>query len=282
MLNYSYDRDKNTLRIELSVLHALPSSWYPLAAIFKDHITGKEIWRSSLKPGHWCSWNNGFFVPFDASLVAANGNVVWEKKFDVSRDGDIIEKTLWCYIQSRSLEGDRPKGLVVGSHDGAFGHWVYSVFNGLSDALLVDGSAEQLDKAKELYRDHAGVDFLHQIVTPDGSDVEWFTGGEGYTDTIVPDVIQKFLGDGEIHKESRESTSINSLIGDAHYDWIHFDVEGLDGDLVMAMEARPDLIICEIGHLSDIKKTHLRTWLDRNGYTHLEHDIDLVATKRRD
>ena len=282
MVHHTYDRDKNTLRVELSGIQVFPSSWYPISAIFRDHLSGKEIWKSELKPGYWCEWNNGFFVPFDLFLVSAKGDVIWEKKFDVMRDGDVIEKTLWCYIHGKILEGHRPKGLVVGSHDGGFGHWVYPVVQNMSDALLVDGSQEQLDKARDFYGGNQHVSYLHEIVTTDGSDVEWFTGGEGYTDTIVPDVIQKFLKDGEIKKEVRKSVSINELIGDSHYDWIHFDVEGLDGDLIMAMEARPDLIICETGHLSDIKKIHLRGWFDRNGYTSTEHDIDIVAVKKRD
>jgi hypothetical protein len=149
----------------------------------------------------------------------------------------------------------------------------------LTDVTLIDGSDKQFANLVENYKNQYHVKTLNTVVTVDGSDVEWYQGGEGYTDTVVPSVINSWLDSSEIIKSYRKSVSINDLMKDKNYDWLHLDVEGLDGDLILALESKPNLIIYEDENLDIITKTKLDAWFLENSYTTIKHKCNIIAVK---
>ena len=277
MINVTYDRSLNLTRVELDNL-TLIKDHLPLTIQFKNIISGEIHYESKLIDNCWVEWKGAEQIT-DVLVYSSTGKILHKHKWDVTINGDIHEKMLWYYLKGRQLQGLNSNGLVIGAHDGRNGHWIYPVKENLTDATLVDGSEKQFQNLKENYFDSLNTEFKNTIVTTDGSDVEWYQGGEGYTDTVIPSLINEWLDPSEITKTYRKSVSINDLIKNKNYDWLHLDVEGLDGDLILALESRPNLIIYEDENLDESIKSRLKTWFSQNSYTTIKHICNTIAIK---
>lgn len=277
MIDISYDRDSNLTRVELKNLSSIKNH-LPLKIQFKNIISNEIHYETELQDYWWAEWKGGEFIT-DVLIYSSNGILLHEYKWDVVNHGDEIEKMLWFYLKSRQAQGVKSNGLVIGSHDGRNGHWIYPVKHKLTDVTLIDGSDKQFANLIENYKNQYHVETLNTVVTVDGSDVEWYQGGEGYTDTVVPSVINNWLDSSEIKKSYRKSIAINNLMKDKNYDWLHLDVEGLDGDLILALESKPNLIIYEDENLDIITKTKLDAWFLNNSYITIKHKHNIIAIK---
>jgi hypothetical protein len=285
MINYKYDRKENEIRVEITEFCPIADSCFPLKVVFREMVSGKDAWSADLWKGHWCTWKGGSTGPYDTVIYNAKGERLMSRSFSVIDEGDFIEKNLWYFLESCE---ERPWGMVIGSHDGAFGHWVHPVDKGKTDAVLVEGSDAQFGVLKHYYEGNVNAKCIQEIVTTDGSEVEWYEGDKGYTNTILKEVIGKFLEDSQITKSIRKSISINDLIERESQlkgkdpDWIHFDVEGLDADLIMAMKHYPNVIIFELAHLPSQKLSDLQKWFGENGYewSTSEDGLDAIAFRK--
>lgn len=277
MLDIRYKRDGNLNEIELSHFHCFDENDLPLNIIFKTTVGRQEAWRTEIHGGMWANWSSGA-IPCDVLVTTKNGKVIVDERYNVEKNGDQIEKMLWYFIKKLD---HHPKGLVIGCHDGLFGHWVHPTIHGMTDVLLVDGGAKQLCDAKLYYEHLSTVSFLQAIVTPDGKDVCWYESGEGYTDTVKKHVISLYLPDEAIKASVKPSMSINDVISsiDENVDWLHIDTEGLDGDLIQALEYEPPLIIFERVHLE--KNTSAKTfeWLRSKNYRIYDEINESIAIK---
>jgi len=278
MINITYNRKNNLTRVELNDL-TLIKNHLPLKIQFKNIVSNEIHYETELKDYHWAEWRDAEQIT-DVLIYSSTGKLIYEYKWNPNIDGDIHEKMLWYYLKGRQLQGLKSNGLVIGAHDGRNGHWIYPVKENLTNATLVDGSEKQFQNLKENYFDSLNTEFKNTIVTTDGSDVEWYQGGEGYTDTIIPSVINEWLNPSEITKTYRKSISINELLKEQNYDWLHLDVEGLDGDLILALESRPNLIIYEDENLDIITKTKLDIWFLANSYETIKHTCNVLAIKK--
>lgn len=278
MINITYNRKSNTTKVELKNLNAVKNH-LPLKIQFKNIITDEIHYETELLDYHWAEWCGAELIT-DVLVYSSNGKLLHTHKWDVTVDGDEIEKILWFYLKSRQLEGIESNGLVIGSHDGRNGHWIYSVRNQVSKATLVDGSEKQFSDLCNNYKKYSNTKQLNTIVTTDGKDVVWYTGGEGYTDTVVPSLINVWLDSSQISKSSKSSISINDLMNKEHYDWLHLDVEGIDGDLILALENKPNIIIYESMNLDQIMETKLNLWFLENSYVVIEDNGNTIAIKK--
>jgi hypothetical protein len=278
MIDITYDRSINLTRVEVNNLQLIKEH-LPLKVQFKNIITGEIHYESELLDYWWTEWKGAEQIT-DVLVYSSNGKLLYEHKWDVTINGDIHEKMLWFYLKARQLNGLKSNGLVIGSHDGRNGHWIYPVKHKLTDALLIDGSDKQFINLVENYKHNSNVETLNTIVTTDGSYVEWYQGGEGYTDTVVPSLINEWLDSSEITKSYRKSVSINDLIKDKNYDWLHLDVEGLDGDLILALEQKPNIIIFEDENLDVVTKAKLKVWFLENSYETIKHICNTIAIKK--
>jgi hypothetical protein len=211
-------------------------------------------------PGMWASWTPGAY-PCNTEIKTAKGKVIFFHEFNVELEGNFIEKTLFSFLKTLD---HRPSGVVIGSHDGRFGHWVYPVFKDMSDVIIVDGSEPQFNEVVKNYSHLTSVKFINEIVTPDGGDVEWFQGGSGETDSVKKSVLE-FAP--EVKSTYRKSVSIDEIIEKCEsIDWLQLDVEGLDFELITQMKARPQLLIFETTHMSEKEIDEMVVWSDINRY----------------
>ena len=278
MINITYNRIENKTKVEVSKLNVIKEQ-LPLKVQFKNIITNEIHYEAELNDYHWAEWCGSELIT-DVLIYSSTGVLLHEYKWNVEIHGDEIEKMLWFYLKSRQIQGLKSNGLVIGSHDGRNGHWIYPVKNKLTDATLVDGSDKQFVDLVDNYTNCMNVEAINTIVTTDGSDVEWYQGGEGYTDTIVPSVINSWLDSSEIVKSYRKSVSINDLMKNKNYDWLHLDVEGIDGDLILALEYKPNVIIYESMNLDKIMEAKLNLWFIENSYETIECNGNTIAVKK--
>jgi len=120
---------------------------------------------------------------------------------------------------------------------------------------------------------------MNTIVTVNGGTVEWYQGGEGYTDTVVSDLIHDWLEDSQITKVQKESISFVELTNQNDFDWIHLDVEGIDGDLILSLEKLPNVIVYESMNLGKEMETKLNEWFVKNNYNVLVCNGNTMATR---
>jgi len=277
MIDFKYDRYTNTTSVSVNDMTQISNN-LPLTLKLKNIITGEIHYQVDLNPSAWAVWSGAELIT-DILIYDSTGELIFEKKWDVSEYGDLVEKDLWYYLKGRKNKGLKSNGLVIGTHDGRNGHWIYPIKYGLSTATLVDGSDNQYVELMRNYYNNPFVETKNLIVTTDGSDVEWYQGGEGYTDTVVKELIESWLVDKPIIKTSRNSVAINKLMSEQEYDWLHLDVEGIDGDLILCLEQRPNVIIYESMNLPQEMNDKLTEWFTTNKYVTITDNGNTIAKK---
>lgn len=242
----------------------------PLTLKIKKHVSGETQWSTILSDNWYATYPNTEM--FDVEITDSKNNLIYVKRWDIMEHGNYFYKSLWLYNKSLISKGKFPKGLVIGTHDGEFGEWVPIVMKNECQVVLVEASDKQYDKLVENYKNRSLVTTIKELVTPNGGEVEFFEGGEGYTNTIVEDVIRNWEKE-EIKSTKRNSISITDLILDkcgGNIDWLHLDVEGLDSQLIMGIDTTrvnlPKFIIFEDYNLSEEKKKEIYNWFYNKGY----------------
>ena len=267
MIQVTYNKDG--IRVEVEVISKYNENT-PFTLNIKKHVSGKIQWSTILSDNWYATYPNTEM--FDVELRDSKNTIVYTKKWDVMEHGNHFYKSLWIYNKSLISNGKFPKGLVIGTHDGEFGEWVPIVSKNECQVVLVEASDKQFGVLNKNYGNRSLVTLVNDLVTPNGGEVEFFEGGEGYTNTIVEDVIRHWEKE-EIKSTKRDSISITDLILEkcgGQIDWLHLDVEGLDSQLIMGIDTTrvnlPKFIIFEDYNLSEEKKKEIYNWFYNEGY----------------
>lgn len=259
---------------EVSKLYPLP-----LKVEIVTHVSKKIQWSCEVKDNSWATFSNDSI--FDVVIKDANNNLIINREFNILEDGSYLDKALQMYCQNLN----NPQGLAIGSHDGEFGEWVLPTLGNFTKTTLVEASSPQFKKLTENYKNFSNVDLIQNLVTTDGSKVEFFEGGKGYTNSVKENVIRSWEKE-EINSNLRDSISINDLINqispNKKLDWLHLDIEGYDADILKAVnvELLPNFIIFEHNNLLMEDKLRLENYLIDLGY-HLNRDdsVSYLAIK---
>jgi hypothetical protein len=270
-INYSNDR----IKINTGDLCTL--AFLPLKFKIKKVISKEIIWETELNSFMWAEFGTNEIN--DVVVEDSVGNFIYQYHWDVIQHGSIFYKSLWFYCKSLINRGNKPRGIVIGTHDGEFGEWVPLVRDFMSDMLLVEASQKQFDKLHQNFIDKPGITLLNDLITTDGSEVDFFEGGAGYTNTVVERVIRHWETE-EVSSSKRTSTSFNDLIeGYGKIDWLHLDVEGLDAKLLMSLKEEniPNFIIFEDYNLEPDEFNLVSTFFKNKGFKlHSENGICMV------
>lgn len=277
MINIDYNRETNTTKVLVGNTTSISENG-ELKVFFKNIITDEIHYSPTLGKDTWCTWCGAELIT-DVLFLNSKNQLIYKHEWNIIRDGDEIEKSLWLYLKNRKNNNIESNGLVIGSHDGRNGHWIYSIKENLSNALLIDGSEKQFSELEKNYQNKPNVKMMNTIVTVEGGIVEWYQGGEGYTDTVVSELIHDWLDDSQITKVQKESISFVELTNQNNFDWIHLDVEGIDGDLILSLEKLPNVIIYESMNLNREMEIKLSNWFKKNNYSVLVCNGNTMATK---
>ena len=270
MIEINYSKD---IRITTGELKGIfDDDQLPLTFKIKNCISKKILWQTNLSSFMWASYPDSEMK--DVVVEDSKGNFIYQYRWDVINHGSVFYKSLWLYCKSLINKGIRPKGIAIGTHDGEFGEWVPLVRNFMSDIILVEASENQFRKLEENYGGKQGITLMKELITTDGQEIEFFEGGQGYTNTVVKRVIDYWEKE-EVHSTKRNSISINNLISQNFdseknkLDWLHLDVEGLDASLILSIkkELLPDFIIYEDFNLEDNERKAVEMYLNMNGFS---------------
>lgn len=276
MIHLKYDRLKNSTIVYVDDLNLIGVNYVQVD--FKNIITNEIHYSTKIYSNMWTTWNGAELIT-DILVYSDKGTLLKVFKWDVTEKGDQIEKILWYYLLERKNQKIPSNGLVIGTHDGRNGHWIYPIKENLSRATLVDGSEKQFIKLKENYSLFTNVEMINKIVTPNGGMVTWYQGGEGYTDTVVPDLIHSWLDESKITRITSDSISISEMMENKDFDWLHLDVEGIDDELIKSLKKLPNIIIYESMNLGEDRKQTLQQWFSENSYKTLEDNGNTIAIK---
>jgi hypothetical protein len=259
-------RDEGKLRAEVSEDYPFET---PIRFEVRHGITGDVVWDSELMCGHWSQYNYPDSSYPVARLISRSGVTLIEYKWNTMIDGDDIHKffTLWAKNNPGS------KGIAIGTHDGSSGEWVEPVRAGILEAYLVEASLKQYRDLVDNYRNVSNTYTLMTLVTADGGNYDFFEGENGYTNSVIPDITNRYQKD--VKHVKMPSISITNLILNLKLendlDWLHLDTEGLDADLLMSIDDSvvklPKIIIFEVVNLSDADRDKCVKWLESKGYT---------------
>jgi hypothetical protein len=276
MIKVNYDRKINHTSVSTDDLSMVGTN--SVRVEFKNIITEEIHYSTILSSNMWVSWCGAELIT-DVLVYSDNDKLLKEFKWDVTINGDEIEKILWYYLLNRKNKGLSSNGLIIGTHDGRNGHWIYPIKENLSNATLIDGGDIQFENLKKNYSLFNNVEMRNTIVTVEGGEVSWYQGGEGYTDTVVPELINDWLSGSEIKKSIKDSVSIKELFDSKDYDWLHLDVEGIDAKLIMSLEHRPNIIVYESMNLSEEEILELDLWFNQNLYKKITDSGNTIAIK---
>ena len=282
MIDFEYNKESRKIKVEIKKTGVdLDYLWNsPLKFILKSSVSRKTIWESEISPGRWCSYP--FAENCIAEIVDSTGKNVFNWEWDPMSNGDFSNSffLLWA---SRNRGA---KGIAIGTHDGTSGEWVVPTREGMLESFLVEASFPQYLDLVENYRGIPNCYPILSLVTPNGGEIEFFESGEGFTNTVLPEISAKYNGELAT-KKILPSRSINGLIEELKLEkdlkWLHLDVEGIDADLIMGLDEKrvvmPEIIIYENLNLDEIKKDEISKWLEDRNYSLVESGWNTVAIK---
>ena len=270
MINIQYNHPD--IRVETSEVSKILS--LPLKCSVISHVGKKEIWSCELNDNSWATYSNDSI--FDIKITDSNNDEILYREYNVLEDGRELDKAFYLYCKSLN----NPKGVAIGTHDGEFGEWVSAVLDTITEAKLVEASDNQFLSLINNYNDKENVELINNLITTDGSDIEFFEGGKGYTNSVKQKVIENWESEA-ISSKISPSISINQIL-DKKYDWLHLDIEGYDDEIIRAInvDILPNFIIFEHNNLEIEDKLKLEGYLINLGYKINRNDsVSYLATK---
>lgn len=247
-----------------------------------NNVDSNLKWQVDLNYGCWAEW---YEPPNTTTTIQDNtGKIIKKWSWDTFLHGDVIHKKFldWC------INNPDRNGIAIGTNDGVTGEWVYPVYAGLTNAVLVEASDITFDKLKENWKYFYNVKFEYNLITPAGGECVFYESNDSFTNTASKDQLSRLKSNQEIREVKKNSISLNDLIIRHNLQndlsWLHLDVEGIDDDLVMSMDDSkiklPEIIIYESLNLSEERKNKVISWLRNKNYDCIESTWNTMAIKK--
>ena len=285
MINFNFTRpsDENpegvlNISVDYNAIEYYNEKQFPLYLTHKT-IMGEVAWSSNLYPAHFSQyWMNTYT---NVDIIDSLGNKLFEWDWNPFIHGDYAHQ----YFEIWSLNNRGSNGIAIGTHNGMTGEWVGPVVNGKLKATLVEASEPQFADLLKFYSGKSWVNCRRELITSDGSNILFYEGGSGFTNTTNENLILKYVDSQYVIKTEKKSKSINDLIIESSergkVKWLHIDVEGLDGDLIYAIndDLLPELLLFESLHMENEYYDNLCSYLTNKGYSTTKSGWNTICTK---
>lgn len=251
---------------------------FPLHLIYKT-LMGEVAWSVDLFPGWFSEYS--LISNTTIEIIDSLGNKLFEWKWDPFIHGDYAHQ----YFEIWALNNRGSNGIAIGTHNGMTGEWVGPVNKGLLKSTLVEASDIQFKDLLKYYKDKKWINCVQSLITTNGNDVVFYEGGDGFTNSLSNDIIEKHVSIKEITTTIKPSKSINDLIIESSEQgkvkWLHIDVEGMDGELVYAIndELLPELLLFESLHMENEYYDNLCSYLTNKGYSITKSGWNTICIK---
>jgi hypothetical protein len=251
---------------------------FPLRLIHKT-LMGEVEWSSDLYPGWFSEYLMNTYTSVE--IIDSLGNKLFDWSWNPFIHGDYAHQ----YFEIWSLNNVGSNGVVIGTHNGMTGEWVGPIIKGRLKATLVEASEPQFNDLLKFYNGKSWVNCRKELITTDGSDVIFYEGGEGFTNSLSKNIIQKYVDELSITSNFKQSKSINDLIIESSeigtIKWLHIDVEGMDGELIYAINENllPELLLFESLHMENEYYDNLCSYLTNKGYSITKSGWNTICIK---
>lgn len=252
---------------------------FPLYFIIKS-LSGQVIWNSELRPGTWST-----FSPISCTeieVIDSLGNQILKWNWHPFVHGDLCHQKFYIW----ALNNRGTNGLAIGTHNGMTGEWVVPVNKGLLKATLVEASEPQYNDLKKYYNAKKWVHCKQALVTSHGKKTIFFEGlTDGQTNSISETNIRFHLSENLITQSLRDSISVNQLILETSLrgkvDWIHLDLEGVDGEIIYSIDKSllPKMLLFESLHMSPQYNEELCDYLRNQNYSVVKSNWNTICIK---
>ena len=285
MINFNFTRpsDENpegvlNISVDYNAMEYYNEKQFPLYLTHKT-IMCEVAWSSNLYPGYFSQYGMNTYTNVD--IIDSLGNKLFEWVWNPFIHGDYAHQ----YFEIWSLNNRGSNGIAIGTHNGMTGEWVGPVVNGKLKATLVEASEPQFTDLLKFYGGKSWVNCRRELITSDGSNIIFYEGGSGFTNTTNENLILKYVDSQYVIKTEKKSKSINDLIIESSergkVKWLHIDVEGLDGELVYAIndDLLPELLLFESLHMENEYYDNLCSYLTNKGYSTTKSGWNTICTK---
>lgn len=250
---------------------------FPLHLLHKS-LSGEVIWNTDLFPGWFSQYGQTHTT---VEIIDSLGNKLFDWEWNPFIHGDFAHQ----FFEVWSMNNIGANGIAIGTHNGMTGEWVSPVNKALLNATLVEASEPQFQELLKYYNLKSWVNCVQSLITTDGKDVIFYEGGPGYTNSLSKDIILKHIDKNLVTETIKPSKSINDLIIESSEQgpvkWIHIDVEGMDGELIYAIndELLPELLLFESLHMENEYYDNLCSYLTNKGYSITKSGWNTICSK---
>lgn len=251
MIKFEYTHPNDTdyeglikVSVDTSDMLPLRETQFPLQLMHKS-LSGEVTWNAELQPGWWSAYSMLTYTTLE--VIDAEGNEIMNWKWDPFLHGDFAHQAF--EIWARNNRG--ANGVAIGTHNGMTGEWVGPLNKGLIKGTLIEASDRQFYELRKFYGKKPWIECRQELVTPAGGYIDFYEGGEGWTNSVVKESTSKYVDPSAITSTVRLSISVNGLLSQVaergKIEWIHLDVEGLDEELIRSInpEFLPSVLIYE-------------------------------------
>lgn len=244
---------------------------YPLIVYFTSQ-SGNILWSTSiLSSNTWCELPSSRNL--NIRIIDNKGELVLNHIWEDNINSDVCELKFieWCKFFI-SKENKKPKGIVIGSHNGLHGEWVNANNKNLiGSTLLIEPNEKPFQQLVSNYQNDFKFSFKNILVSETGGYINFYTNenGDSESSSIILSNVNKYHEN--IITKQLYSRTLDDLITEFSPDWIHLDVEGLDAKLLLSTSdeilKKLKFIIWEDIFLSDDEKKILKDKLTYNGFS---------------
>ena len=285
MINFNFIRpsDENpegvlNISVDYNAMEYYNEKQFPLYLTHKT-IMGEVAWSSNLYSGHFSQYLMNTYTNVD--IIDSLGNKLFEWVWNPFIHGDYAHQ----YFEIWALNNRGSNGIAIGTHNGMTGEWVGPVVSGKLKATLVEASEPQFTDLLKFYGGKSWVNCKRELITSDGSNIIFYEGGVGFTNTTNENLILKYVDSQHVIKTEKTSKSINDLIIESSergkVKWLHIDVEGMDGELIYAIndDLLPELLLFESLHMENEYYDNLCSYLTNKGYSITKSGWNTICIK---
>jgi FkbM family methyltransferase len=246
---------------------------YPVEVYFFDQHG--ICWQTKISsPGSWARGPANDFRELSIRIIDSIGDVIFSYDYIFSSLSDRVEKKFinWCrdFIAKKCY---KPKGFIIGSHDGRSGEWVQAYLQGLTDdCLIVEPNIAPFLQLTYNYKNESKFTFKNCVISESDDYVDFYTDDSGNSESSSLIESNYLAHQNKGYKKIKvKSYNPNTLLQGNIPDYIHIDAEGYDGNIIMLLNDEilnsVKFIIWEHIHLSEEMKSSVSLKLAEHGFT---------------
>jgi hypothetical protein len=230
-IQFNVENDVIKCIVSHDINNIIPKNEFPLKFLVYPVNSKKIACQMDLQAGMYATWSP--FRDYNVKILTNSGILLNEYKYHYSLENNIQIYEFWDYFIKLN---PNTTGLILGCGNGTWGEWVQPIINSNVKVHLVEGSKLEYEYLIENVT-NINCECYNELITIDGGEYSFYHAKNGGVNSLNHDYIKKFNLDDDFHSvEIRQTTKFSDLLlRIGHVDWLRFDLEGIDYELIMSL-----------------------------------------------